>query len=114
MYIKRKFKVPVFDQAIIIHVTDEIDIASRELECSPEEIIHIHGAVYKDYNDRINVLFNLEASKNINTVTHECLHIVKRIMEDVGIPIGKKTEEVEAYLLGYITEKVTKILDKIN
>lgn len=43
---------------------------------------------------------------DINTVSHEAFHAVCRIMENCGIPLIRETEEVYAYLLGWLIQEL--------
>lgn len=46
---------------------------------------------------------------NIGIIAHECLHATSYILSNRGIYFSEETEEVYAYLLGYIVNEIKKI-----
>lgn len=44
--------------------------------------------------------------RTISLLAHECMHIVRLLFDRVAIPINLSTEEVQAYQLQYLVEKI--------
>lgn len=51
---------------------------------------------------------------SINTITHECFHLICDLMRGITIPLNKSTEEVFAYTLGYVVEQVLGMQKQIK
>jgi hypothetical protein len=101
---------PVFGYTVYVCYTDNI----------PEDregISHIVGAVEEPlttYCDGLHsyhkrkpdccIFFTPESS--IGTITHECYHAIRRMWKWIG---AKPEEEITAYHLGYLVDKVLKI-----
>ena len=49
--------------------------------------------------------------KDYGILSHEIFHIATFILNDCGIESNQHTEEVHAYLIGYLTEKILTKLD---
>lgn len=50
--------------------------------------------------------------KSAGCIAHEALHLVVNIMNKKDIPINEDTEEVQAYLLGWIVDTINDYLNK--
>lgn len=53
-------------------------------------------------------------SANVSTLIHECLHLVKRILTDRGIPYNETNDELMAYYQDYWFGTIWKYLKKEN
>jgi hypothetical protein len=58
------------------------------------------------YTKKSGMFMLLRKNSDINTVSHECLHMCARIMDSSDINLNYDTEEAYAYLLGFLTKKV--------
>lgn len=47
---------------------------------------------------------------SVGNIAHESLHIVANILDRIDTPLNKSTEEIYAYLLGYLVEQISEIL----
>jgi hypothetical protein len=112
-YRKTSFVVPIFNQKIYVFVFNSLsDI---------RQLYKIDDAV--DLNDRQAVVFEFDGGEIVafetniqhGLVAHEALHITKRIMKKVGIKqCSFDDSEVECYLLGYITDKISTWFEKLE
>ncbi len=50
--------------------------------------------------------------KKLDTVVHECVHMVHMMMEKKGIPIDYDNTEVMAYMTGWLFKEIRKNLRK--
>lgn len=57
------------------------------------------------------VLKDTDKYKEVNTITHEILHLVVDILSNSGTKFNSKTEETYAYLVGYLNEEFFKFKD---
>lgn len=67
------------------------------------------------YDEEENI-FAIILSKNadIDTVAHECFHAVMRVIQVKGVVYCEESEEVFAYVLGWLTKEVWKINKAYN
>lgn len=54
----------------------------------------------------------LEDNKDYYTLAHECLHLVKRVFEDRGIPFNSKNDEMIAYYQTYWIKRIWRSMPK--
>jgi hypothetical protein len=47
-----------------------------------------------------------------STVSHEATHLSWSIMRAAGVPVCYSNEESQAYLIGYLSEEITKLFRK--
>lgn len=95
----KKIKIPIYDEVIIL--SDDLDLLHKIDEESKE--YDISGAVIYDKAKLCMFIFD----KTHSTISHEIFHAVCRISEIHCL----ECEEAKAYLLGFISEKVYKILE---
>lgn len=49
--------------------------------------------------------------ESIGTLSHEILHATSFILEEVGISFSAQTQEVYAFLIGYLSKEAMKVLN---
>lgn len=98
-----KHTIPIYDVAV--RICFDKDSASK---ASGLELGDCVGAVYKDYDSRLFVIYvKDEDVLDMNTVAHESFHLTGDIMSYIGGDFMHDTaNEHYAYLLGYITDMV--------
>lgn len=67
--------------------------------------------VCDDENSTCIYLF-IKDDTTLATLVHECVHIVVRIFDIIGMKINRDTEEMFAYLEGFIFKKVYNLMTK--
>ncbi len=103
---------PVFNYDMTIVYTDDI-VRSRE------ELDHVIGAADRKFIDDCDGLHSFHEDKStgfifftpdtsIGVIAHECYHAISRMLRWIG---AKKEEEVVAYHLSYLLDKVLKFKD---
>ena len=118
-YVHNILKVPIFNIDIIVHIGD-IDSLKKEL-CS--SFGNEKGnEVFKEmqFSDEIigksvelstgALLLWVSDIKSNSVLAHEIFHTAVSIMLKRDIPLNNSTEEVCAYLIGYLTECIQKFL----
>ena len=75
-----------------------------------ENISNINSGKSTFLNSREIVLW-IPNPKDKATLAHEIFHTVYYIMEKVGISLCHESDEAYAYLIGYITNKVTELCE---
>jgi len=77
-----------------------------------DSVLHDRGAEYVNdtKDDRHFVFFTEGAIKEdvrARNISHECLHVVGAALRHRGIPLNFDSEEIYAYLLGWMVGEVT-------
>jgi hypothetical protein len=112
-----KLKYPEYSYKVDVIITDDI-ITSRN---DRSDII---GSTYKD-NEPLG-LFAYDNTKefepkgfiflppesSIDTISHEVVHMIKRIFDRIGSCLDDSSEEIFAYNVGYASGKIHKFIKK--
>ena len=116
-YVHNVLKVPIFNIDIIVHIGD-IDSLKKELRSSFGN--EKGNEVFKEmqFSDEIigksvelstgALLLWVSDIKSNSVLAHEIFHTAVSIMLKRDIPLNNSTEEVCAYLIGYLTECIQK------
>lgn len=85
-------------------------IIGQDCECDAEDIEQLdvsvdEAATHSVETYQIVVRFR-KRTPDIDTISHESLHVVARILRDAGIELCEETEEAYAYLQGKVTLKI--------
>lgn len=110
---RKKIRVPIYDLPIIIHVTDYIKEVSEKIDGEKDDtIIDNEATVLIDKLGITNLVIRPDAT--INTICHESFHIMVNIMDDIGMTLSDSSEEAYAYLIGWISEKISETIIAYN
>ncbi len=107
----KKFHIPIYDRELRVIVCEDINIGLDMIsygEIDGEED-WVEATVIEDQNGTINVIIKPDAT--INTICHESLHVVTAILGNAGLELCDKSEEAYAYLIGFIAERIEKVVD---
>lgn len=77
---------------------------------------YLGGSTYKETITKgkekyVEYFINVE-KKNFYTLQHECVHLVKHIFVDRGIPFTAENDEVIAYYLEYWFKRLWRAINK--
>lgn len=103
-------KVPLYECKVILIVTttmEELQQYVMKKKKANVDVLETHGVVFNWGNAEYVVALK-EGSLSHNLIAHEMLHMVMAITNDIAI----EDEESQAWLVGYLTEQVYKILNK--
>lgn len=101
-------KIPLFHQAISVFLTREVlEKRVKIPDFHPDGYAAQVVPVEVNGVDYIVMSFLDLESLTPEVIAHESMHAAWRVMDYAGIPVSKDTEEVAAYLTGYITDEVT-------
>lgn len=109
--IKKKLRLPIYNQfTIIIIFTD--DIPEQVYKHTKYETEDSYDALVFYRNDKETTVYVAFDDKTYTQgiIAHECFHIVRIVMDYVGIPLTKESEEAYTYLLGYLVDEVNKLI----
>lgn len=97
---KHTIKVPIYDDLIKVKIVNKI---KGENNCD--------AYVLRGKNS-IKLLIKPDATPMI--IAHESVHICNFIFERIYAEVDINNDEPYAYLLGWVVEQITNILNKIN
>jgi hypothetical protein len=111
MIIKAKIKLSVYETGVELLVVDTMDEFQQLLEKRGIIIPDISNCdgITLGYEDLYHIVFIKERISH-NLLAHEIFHLALMVTKDIDI----NDEESQAWLNGYITEQVYKILTKKN
>ena len=110
---RKKIKIPIYQGTLDIAIFDNYEKSEYQFD-GDFEPSYYDFAGYSIMNNKyylviINKIHNKDEITTIGTIAHEALHVTNKIMRDCGIEIDLSNDEVQAYLLSYITEQIYKI-----
>ena len=99
---KYKFICPIFRDEIFLFTADieKLNKFCPEIEIATNQ----NGAFYEIRNkstDVTGLLVWVDKSDNYNTMVHECLHLVRAVFKNHGVPFNSKNDEIIAYYQNY-------------
>jgi len=94
-----------------LHVEITDDICEKMSELTHDDVIGSGLACCIDYDigDAQYILL-LDPSATIDIITHEALHIVNMLFRDKGIKWSYNNDEPAAYMLGWLTNEIQKVV----
>jgi hypothetical protein len=100
----KKFYEPVLFSDVVVKIGDPV---RGELSGSTEtqEKITKKGK-------EVRYLITLQSNKDYYCLAHECLHLVKRIFTDRGIPFNEQNDEMIAYYQSYWIKRIWRSMPK--
>lgn len=104
MITQKKITIPIFDYKLTIIIFDKWDEVSYLFDNGPEP-----KAITNIQYGRSIVAIN---SKNEDSIVHEAEHIKNAIWEYIGYISQRDNDEVDAYLITYIYNKITDVFYK--
>ena len=108
MNIKKEIRVPIYNAKIIISITDDLPssiVEYSDVSCENDVAMTLHFNTPLSYI----MLFDVRKMSHM-AISHEACHVTHRIMNDVGIEHTLLNDETEAYLQGYIINKIYKVV----
>ena len=108
MITKKNINIPIFRLKLKIVVVDDIEEALEidtniNTEADPLVIDHNNGTA--------TVVI---ASNDMSVISHECLHVKNAVWNRIGYSPNPVNDEVDAYLVGYLFDQVSKVVAKHN
>lgn len=113
---KKKHKTPLYRAPFTIVFYDkdeELEKAFKDIQFDPPAK-EFDGGVFKR-KEQLYIVFSTQ-QKNYPTpgiIAHEAKHLVNEIFIDIGHDLDRYNDEPEAYLLGWIVDKIHEFKDRI-
>ena len=106
MITKKNINIPIFRLKLKIVVVDDIEEA---LEINPNIDTTANSCVIDNNNGTATIVI---ASNDMSVIAHECLHVKNAVWNRIGYSPNPVNDEVDAYLLEYLYDRVDKIIRK--
>ena len=103
--IKRKIKIPIYLDKLLIIQTDNFEKIQRKYNLNG---IVDYCAITFQTDKEIVVVFNSKVDASI--IAHEALHICSYVFKNTGVDFDRDNDEPLAYLLGYVVNKISKMI----
>jgi hypothetical protein len=104
-----KLRLPMYRQLVEVCVTDNVLAAVQKYIKNSNRTKPIRAVYYTLEAQGRSMLF-LPIDIEPGELAHECYHMSRHIMGEIGAT--GSDEEFVAYLLGYLVEKTTEIVEK--
>ena len=112
MRMKKTFNVPIFFGKITVIISENFSLDFKKYfpnHAIPKNINNYEAFTY--ILDRHNNWLFIKANPSLSIIAHESIHITNSILNDCGVIPSFSNDETQAYLLGWIVNKITKILN---
>lgn len=117
--VKKRIHIPIFGGYMIVVMTDERSIyeaAKRHFKLDDPSLKFNDGAVLnrdKKYGGGVYPVI-LTGKLSPGLFAHEAKHVVNSIFADVGVELDRYNDETEAYLLGWIINRMWEVKTKFE
>lgn len=103
-----KVKIPIYGRDLNIIVIDDVHEGLKSIGIDDPNDADVEASVVEDPDGTIHLIISPDA--DINTICHEAFHITSGVLSDAGMGLCDKSEEGYAYLIGFIAEKIVKVI----
>lgn len=105
--------IPVYDFIIRIIISDNVSEINKALEESGHNEDMGDGGMMVLHSDyKVYTLSVLEEAISPGNIAHEAGHLTNRVWRDIGGLLDYTNDEPYCYLLGFITDGITQIINK--
>lgn len=108
---KTKIDIPIFRSKLTI-VYDK-DLSYIEKEFKTGSLVNYGAVTVKDESEFGHYLVAFESNDN-SLIAHEIVHIINYIFLDIGVELDRVNDETQAYLTGWLFEKIYDFINKNN
>lgn len=108
MITKKSFKIPIFKYIVEVFIIDTID----EGKSIYDKFYDVDGMTLDHLDRAMTSIIILNKMPSI--VAHECLHTKNCIFRYIGQKLDIDNDEVDAYTLEYLIEKVAEVIKLHN
>lgn len=105
----KKFEVPIFQGMIRVVVKPTVTQGLEAINCTIDSCEDNTNGMCISFGSGKNLTIILREDVKISTIAHESYHAMNKIYSELGHTIDQENDEVGAYLLGWITQKVYDI-----
>ena len=107
MITKNKFKVPIYEYTVEVELFDDIkEVREKYPESFESSTL---GCTLEYPSAKCTVIVPVN---NISVIIHELEHVKNLIWKHIGYNSQNDNDEPDAYILGYLMEKIEKFIKK--
>lgn len=110
MITQRKINIPIFDYKLTIVITDSWDEIKNKLPNQDIDLSSTRAVTFS--NKLIGGSFVAVRSDCSSSIVHEAVHIKNNIWSYIGYSPQADNDEIDAYLVTYIYEKIIEVFRK--
>lgn len=108
--IKKQFKIEIY-QTIVTIILDK-DLSYVEKKYKTKSLKDYSAVTLKYENKYRNYVVAFTDKDHLSNIAHEIVHLINYIYLDFGIELDRVNDENQAYLSGYLFDKIYNILNK--
>lgn len=101
-------RVPLNPYGAVVYVYTDKTAFIKTRGIDEEHFKHACGIT--DCNEERNQFHVLIADNCLDTLAHECAHVVFILLRNKGVILSTKSEEAYTYLMGYIVSEVHNVI----
>ena len=112
---KKVIKIPIYFGNLVMLQTNKFQKVNKSYNSNfTKEDNDIYDAVvFKDSKKHINqYVIVVRKNPSYSVIAHETVHLVNAIFKDHGIELSLDNDEPQAYLTGWLFEKIDEVLNK--
>lgn len=110
MITQRKINIPIFNYSLVIIITDSWEEAKDRLPRQDVDFSNTRAVTFDNKNAPVSVVAVMSACQS--SVVHESVHIKNNIWSYIGYHPQADNDEIDAYLITYIYEKIMDVFNK--
>lgn len=105
--IKKTFKIPIYQASVTIILDKDLSYVEKRYKTQP---LKDYGAVtMRDGNNFKKYILAFEYNQS-SIIAHEIVHLINYLYLDCGIELDRVNDENQAYLFGWLFDKIEKII----
>lgn len=109
---KLTIDIPIYGGKLIVIVSKDITLIAKKYKLTVEAS-NFGAFTFKDTSKYRNYIIVLEDDWRANVV-HELVHVVNHIYLDCAMQLDRHNDEPQAYLMGWLFDKIDKFLKEKN
>lgn len=110
----KKYKVPLYHCNLWVLVSNNFVKDAKKLNINLSSNANEHDAItFKKLETEFStfcVFIRKDRKKYIDIISHESVHVVNLIFKEVGIELDIENDEPQAYLMGWVVDKIYKAI----
>lgn len=107
----KKIKIPIYDSILIVLLVEDMGELRKKYSFHPDDMLESYNALYFNHKGTHHLAFE---EVDVGLIAHESLHAVGKVLDERGILYEPYNDEPFCYLLGWVVDKVTEILNNLN
>lgn len=116
MHFEKEINLPLYPGVFVIILSDETEKVNKLFPKFKSDILYAH-TMYTEWKGKKGfiVLLNMWNEEEIvtpGTIAHEALHATNFICDSVGILEDYNNDEAQAYLLGWLVDKIDEFIKR--